>query len=110
MSTKLCSNCVSGHLHSGTPEGEDGQVGGLPSYITGNNDKQTLLFITDIFGYKLPVNLSHSTSLLMTEADCLLLQNVRLLADEFAKTGRFRVVVPDFCDGNEMLLACTIPS
>lgn len=57
MSTKLSSCCVSGHLHSGNPEGKDGQIAGLRSYITGSNDKKVLVFIPDIFGYALPVSL-----------------------------------------------------
>lgn len=99
MSTKLSSCCVSGHLHSGTPEGKDGEVGGVPAYITGSNDKKTLVFIPDIFGYKLPV----SVTLKKLAVDVLTLfrglQNVRLLADEYAKTGDFKVVVPDLFDG-----------
>jgi hypothetical protein len=59
MSTKLSPCCVSGHLHDGTPEGTDGTVAGLSAYITGNNDKKVIIFITDIFGYKLPVSGKH---------------------------------------------------
>lgn len=56
MSTKLSSCCVSGHLHSGTPQGTEEAVAGVPSYIIGSNDKKALVFIPDIFGYKLPVS------------------------------------------------------
>ena len=102
MSTKLSSCCVSGHLHSGNPEGKDGEVAGLPSYLTGSNDQKVLVFMPDIFGYALPVSLIRLPLLLFAEV--AISQNVRLLADEYAKTGGFKVVVPDFFNGERATL------
>jgi len=54
--------CVSGHLHEGKPKGAVSEINGLKTYIAkpenGSKDK-TILFITDIFGYQLPVALSN---------------------------------------------------
>lgn len=54
--------CVSGHLHDGKPQGAVSEINGLKTYIAkpenGSKDK-TILFITDIFGYQLPVALSN---------------------------------------------------
>lgn len=86
----LSSCCVSGHLHSGTPKGSEQTIGGLPTYVTGSGNK-TVVFVTDIFGYKL--------------------NNVRILADEFADQG-FKVVIPDLFDGDyvdESLLKAIAP-
>lgn len=73
----------SGHIHDGTPKGTEQTIAGLPTYVAspkdGSKDK-TVIFITDIFGYKLP--------------------NVRILADEYADQG-LRVLIPDLFDGAE---------
>lgn len=70
--------CLSGSLHNhATPKGRDEQIGGHGCYVaepSNGSKKRTLIFLTDIFGYKLP--------------------NTRLLADEYAKAG-FTVYVPD---------------
>src|SRR5271163_1481807 len=50
--------CISGHLHDGKPKGAISVIEGLKCYITGpesGNKDKAILFITDIFGYKLPV-------------------------------------------------------
>jgi hypothetical protein len=55
--------CVSGHLHEGKPRGAVGEVNGLKTYMTGPEDgskDKTILFITDVFGYQLPVQLIDS--------------------------------------------------
>lgn len=78
----LSSCCVSGHLHSGNPQGSEQTIGGLPTYVAASKDgskDKTVVFITDIFGYKL--------------------NNVRILADEYAQQG-FRVLIPDLFDGD----------
>jgi len=81
-SSGLSSCCVSGHIHDGTPKGTEQTIAGLPTYVAspkdGSKDK-TVIFITDIFGYKLP--------------------NVRILADEYADQG-LRVLIPDLFDGD----------
>lgn len=73
--------CVSGHLHEGTPNGKVERLYGLSTYVTGSGDK-TVVIITDVFGYELP--------------------NGRLLADEIATQGEYRVLVPDFFQGDSM--------
>lgn len=82
MSTKLSSCCVTGHLHNGAPQGKEEFVAGLKAYVTGDNKLKTILAITDIFGYQL--------------------NNVKLLADEYAKSGGFRVIVPDFFENDSV--------
>jgi len=58
MSQDISECCVSGHFHDGKPQGTITEIAGLKTYISqpdrGSNDK-TILFITDIFGYQLPV-------------------------------------------------------
>jgi len=73
--------CTSGHLHEGTPKGREAKLGNLDAYITGDesNKSKTLLYLVDIFGYKL--------------------NNARLLADEYADKG-FYVVMPDILEGD----------
>ena len=79
ITMSLSSCCVSGHLHSGTPKGSEQTIAGLPTYVTGESKGKTVVFVTDIFGYKL--------------------NNVRILADEYADQG-FRVLIPDLLDGD----------
>lgn len=58
MSEGISECCVSGHLHDGKPTGAVSEIVGLKTYIAapenGSKDKM-ILFITDIFGYQLPV-------------------------------------------------------
>ncbi|KAI0766664.1 alpha/beta-hydrolase [Trametes elegans] len=81
----LCSHCVSGVRHEGTPEGQTTTIGGVESYVatpTGDYPKdKVVLFLTDVFGLKL--------------------DNNRLLADDYARNG-FRVVVPDLFEGDAL--------
>eukprot|EP01117_Protostelium_nocturnum_P020105 TRINITY_DN8898_c0_g1_i1.p1 TRINITY_DN8898_c0_g1~~TRINITY_DN8898_c0_g1_i1.p1 ORF type:complete len:272 (+),score=102.07 TRINITY_DN8898_c0_g1_i1:55-870(+) len=80
----FCENCVSGHLHSGTPSGTVGKLGDLDCYFAIPSDgskKKSILFITDIFGWEVP--------------------NARLLADEYAKNG-FYVYLPDLLKGDSL--------
>jgi hypothetical protein len=60
MSQGISECCVSGYLHDGKPQGAVGEVCGLKTYIAepeGGSKDKTILFITDIFGYNLPVYL-----------------------------------------------------
>jgi hypothetical protein len=60
MSQQLSECCVSGHLHEGQPEGIETEVAGLKTYIASppNGSKEkAILYVTDIFGYKLNVYL-----------------------------------------------------
>lgn len=56
-STTLSSCCISGHLHEGTTRGNIVKLHDLDTYVTGSEEdkKRTVVFITDIFGYKLKV-------------------------------------------------------
>eukprot|EP01088_Endostelium_zonatum_P012154 TRINITY_DN26333_c0_g1_i1.p1 TRINITY_DN26333_c0_g1~~TRINITY_DN26333_c0_g1_i1.p1 ORF type:complete len:277 (-),score=53.86 TRINITY_DN26333_c0_g1_i1:37-867(-) len=72
---EACEGCVRGSLHEGTAQGSEALIGGVNVYHVGEaNKSRTILFLTDIFGYKLI--------------------NCRLLADDYASAG-FYVIVPD---------------
>ncbi|KAI0331654.1 alpha/beta-hydrolase [Cubamyces sp. BRFM 1775] len=81
----LCSNCVAGVRHEGTPEGQFTKVGGVESYVatpSGDYPKdKVVLFLSDVFGIKL--------------------QNNLLLADDYARNG-FKVVLPDLFEGDAL--------
>ncbi|KAI8985543.1 alpha/beta-hydrolase [Trametes punicea] len=81
----LCSHCIAGVRHEGTPEGQFTKVGGVDSYVaTPKIDypkDKAILFLTDVFGLKL--------------------QNNLLLADDFARNG-FKVIVPDILEGDAL--------
>lgn len=81
----MSSCCMSGALHNhATPTGRVEQVGGLNTYVSEPESKskeQTVIFLSDIFGYELP--------------------NTRILADQWAKEG-FYVYVPDILSGDPL--------
>ncbi|KAF2094243.1 alpha/beta-hydrolase [Rhizodiscina lignyota] len=78
-----CSGCVSGTLHEGTPTGTVETLYGLATYVasppSGTAPKGTVVIIPDAFGWKF--------------------NNNRILADNYAKKGSFRVLLPDFMGG-----------
>jgi len=77
-----CAECTSGNIHSGTSVGKETALGGLQSYVTGNeSSRRIIVFGTDVFGWRLP--------------------NARILADEYAAKD-FWVVVPDLFGGYEL--------
>lgn len=85
----VSSCCLSGKLADGTPAGREETIGGLPTYVAepaDNSKAKSLLFITDIFGWKLP--------------------NVRLLADNYAKG-----IVPPLsaCIANTLVFSSLLP-
>lgn len=70
----------SGHLHLGNPTGHITKIANIPTYVTGSaKSKNTILYLTDVFGYKFPNN--------------------QLLADEFAAAGNL-VIMPDYLQGD----------
>lgn len=79
------SCCLSGALHNhATPVGKETTLDGLACYISEPKDKskkRALIFLTDVFGYKLP--------------------NTRLLADQYAEAG-FYVYVPDILNDDPL--------
>ncbi|KAJ8495310.1 hypothetical protein ONZ51_g1735 [Trametes cubensis] len=81
----LCSHCVAGVRHEGTPEGQFTKIGGVESYVatpSGDYPKdKVVLFLSDVFGIKL--------------------QNNLLLADDYARNG-FKVVLPDLFEGDAL--------
>ncbi|KAL1408645.1 hypothetical protein Q8F55_005458 [Vanrija albida] len=80
--TSVKSCCTSGHIHAGTPEGAFKQLHGLNTYVTGSG-KDTIVFLPDIFG---------------------VYPNAQLLADEWARLGGWRVVIPDVFQGDAVSL------
>lgn len=82
--TGMSACCLSGSVHEGTPSGRVDTVGEVQAYIAEPESKskaQTVIFITDIFGYEF--------------------KNTRLLADNYAKQG-FYVYVPDILNGDPL--------
>ncbi|KAH9893539.1 alpha/beta-hydrolase [Cubamyces lactineus] len=81
----LCTHCVAGVRHEGTPEGQFTKIGGVESYVatpSGDYPKdKVVLFLSDVFGIKL--------------------QNNLLLADDYARNG-FKVVLPDLFEGDAL--------
>lgn len=83
MAAIPCRDCVTGTVHDGTPTGTETTIHGIRTYVTrpdeGQPEKGLIVFITDIFGWKMPNN--------------------RLLADRYAKKGGYVVYIPDFLRG-----------
>jgi len=80
----VSSCCLSGKLATGTPTGVEKQIGGLDTYVAtpeGASTAQTIVFLVDIFGWKL--------------------KNTRLLADQYAKAG-FTCYIPDVHEGDSL--------
>ena len=83
----MSSCCFSGKVHQGQPTGREDEIGGLSTYVSepqNGSKEKTIIFITDIFGWKLP--------------------NVRLLCDEYAKAG-FYCYIPDLHEGDSLPLS-----
>nr|POE63502.1 protein aim2 [Quercus suber] len=86
MSTNvgMSSCCLSGTIANGTPKGREETINGLPTYVAepeGGSTGKTVIFIVDIFGWKLP--------------------NVRLLADHYALAG-ITTYIPDVHEGDSI--------
>ncbi|KAF7354325.1 hypothetical protein MVEN_01120900 [Mycena venus] len=81
----LCTRCVTGTLHQGTPEGKIEYIDGVQCYIatpSGDYPKEkVLLYLTDAFGIPLVNN--------------------KLLADGFAREG-FKTVIVDYHNGDSI--------
>jgi dienelactone hydrolase len=71
-------HCITGSVHTGNPVGKETTIADRPTYVTGSNKTNALLYLTDVFGYDLP--------------------NHRLLADTFSAELSATVYVPDFLD------------
>ena len=118
--TNLSKCCVSGHLHHGEPKGTIEKYAGLDTYITGTNTSQSIVIITVNLHFLQCIKSRKTTHLLFPgylwhaftgvlgtdfsqiQVDLLTPpfgQNVKLVADEYAQAGNFRVLVPDFFQG-----------
>ncbi|EGV63436.1 hypothetical protein PSN45_004282 [Yamadazyma tenuis] len=77
--TSCCTQVIH---HEGTPAGTFTTVGGLDTYTTGDEhgNSHVLVILTDIFGYKL--------------------NNTLLVADELARLGKYRVLIPDILNND----------
>ncbi|KAK3940473.1 Alpha/Beta hydrolase protein [Diplogelasinospora grovesii] len=80
-----CPDCYSGHVHSGTPRGTIEKLHGLDTYVTQPSDatkpvKGIIVIIPDAFGWEFVNN--------------------RILADNYADKGSYRVLLPDFMFGH----------
>jgi hypothetical protein len=79
-----CPDCFSGHVHEGAVSGEKIKLHGLDVYATGPNfqdAKGIIVIIPDAFGWEFI--------------------NSKLWADEVAKRGQWRVLLPDFMNGEQ---------
>ncbi|EXJ88038.1 hypothetical protein A1O1_04965 [Capronia coronata CBS 617.96] len=86
MSTQIGMGacCLSGAVHSGSPQGHETTIGSLPTYVAEPESKskaKCVVFIVDIFGWKF--------------------KNVRLLADQYAQAG-FYCYIPDVHAGDSL--------
>lgn len=83
MASKPCGPCcVEKTLHEGTPKGGLKTIAGLETYCVGeeHGNDNVLVICTDVFGHKF--------------------QNTQLIADQFAKLGNYKVLVPDILKGD----------
>jgi dienelactone hydrolase len=80
-----CPDCFTGHVHLGTPTGEETTLHGLRTYVAAPQGaaKGVIVYIPDAFGWQFVNN--------------------RLLADSYAKGG-FLVYLPDFMSGASSIL------
>ena len=97
----MSSCCLSGAIHDGTPAGRVDTLGGLQTYIaepkTGSKEK-SIIFISDSAQTPVP---SLKNLLIGSVVFGWEFNNVRLLADEYAKEG-FYVYLPDFHQGDSL--------
>ncbi len=83
-----CAACFSGALHDDVnPAGTETVLHGLSCYVAhpepASTKAATVVIISDAFGWRL--------------------KNTRALADLYARKGNFKVVVPDFFNGESIL-------
>lgn len=71
--------CAETNFHDGSAQGKLETVYGLDTYVVGNSDSRFIVIATDIFGHEY--------------------NNVRLIADQWAKVG-YKVYVPDILKGD----------
>lgn len=78
-----CPECFQGHIHEGNPRGKIVKLHGLDTYVTEPSDGRDvngiIVIIPDAFGMQFI--------------------NSKLLADNYADKGGYRVYLPDFMRG-----------
>jgi dienelactone hydrolase len=81
MSGITCPDCLNGSVKDGTPSGTVTTIHGLQAYFARpeGTPKEVVVILPDIFGWEL--------------------SNCRLLADAYAREGRFLVYLPNFMTG-----------
>lgn len=72
------SCCLQGFEWSGTPIGKETKFNDQTTYVTGSNKDAAILVVADLFGWTF--------------------NNIRLLADHYAKEANATVYVPDLYD------------
>ncbi|GAW17380.1 hypothetical protein ANO14919_068370 [Xylariales sp. No.14919] len=78
-SSGFSSCCLQTFTWSGTPTGTETKLAANDAYVTGDNKDAAVLFIHDLFGWRY--------------------NNIRLLADHYAREADVTVYVPDFFGG-----------
>jgi hypothetical protein len=88
-----CPDCFSGTVHEGHIKGDETKLHGLDVYVTGPSFKEArgiVVIIPDAFGWKFP--------------------NTRIWADEVARKGEWRLLLPEFMNGEfKMQSTRTLP-
>lgn len=72
--------CIKSIFHEGQAVGQHEIICGLDTYVAGKANARTVVILTDIYGHKF--------------------NNVMLVADQLAKLGNFRVLIPDILEGD----------
>lgn len=74
--------CLETNFHEGSPIGKFETVFGLPTYVTGasNPESRVIVILSDIYGHDY--------------------NNVLLIADQLAKSGKYQVYIPDILKGD----------
>ncbi|KAK3063862.1 hypothetical protein LTS18_012147, partial [Coniosporium uncinatum] len=84
MGVGVSDCCLSGTIKNGNPKGQVQEIGGLATYVAepeNGSKTKTVIFLVDIFGWTF--------------------NNIRLLADNYAKAG-FYAYVPDVHQGDSL--------
>lgn len=82
MATYPYACCLERTFHEGTPKGQHKEIGGLKTYEIGaeHGNDRIIVIATDIYGNEF--------------------KNLLLVADELAKQGKYRVLIPDILKGD----------
>ncbi|KAK6456981.1 dienelactone hydrolase [Scheffersomyces xylosifermentans] len=83
MSLSPC--CFKTFYHEGEAKGKFSTVGGLDSYVIGEEfgNEKIIVILTDIFGYKY--------------------NNIHLVADQLSQLGKYQIIIPDILKGDPVV-------